>query len=67
MIALKLMRRLSQLEEDYGKLWNELETPLPFRTVYDRNLADLEKHFEEQGLHEDLARIRKNRTPLKRR
>ena len=67
MIALKFMRRFSRLEEEYGKLWRELETPLPSEMTYKRSLARLEKHFEEKGLHEELATLRKNRTPCKRR
>ena len=67
MIALKLMRRLSRLEDEYGKLWKELETPLPRELRYERNLASLEKHFEEIGEHKGLARIRLNRPARKGR
>lgn len=67
MIPLKLLRRMARLEEEYGTLLKELETPLTSEMQYYRNLDRLEKHFEEKGLHEDLACLRKNRTPRKRR
>ena len=55
MIALKLMRRLSRLEEEYGKLWKELETPLSHEIRYYRNLAHLKKHFREAAEREASA------------
>ena len=55
MIASKLLRRLSRLEEDYGMLWTELETPLPLEITYKRNLARLEKHFRETAEREGSA------------
>ena len=67
MIPMKLMRQISQLEEEYGKIWKDLEKPLTSEMSYDRSLARLEKHFEETGEQEDLARIRGNRTTRKTR
>ena len=67
MIPLKLMQRLSRLEEECEQLGKDLDTPLPPELRYERNLARLEKHFEERGEHEGLERIRLNRRPGKRR
>ena len=67
MIPLQMMRRLSRLEEEYGTLLKELETPLSSEMGYYRSLARLEKRFEENGEHEALARIRLNRPPRKSR
>ena len=45
MIPLQMLRRLSRLKEDYGKLWKELETPLTAEMSYDPQLGQYGKTF----------------------